>query len=148
MTTSWLHVQIDQHKWLAWSNFLIYWGSNLSRLGYLVLWDGLSCAVLCLLSESSHHICWHSLGHLLTYDSKDCTGSCPNVLLILIGLPYSVRRCCVFLHGTAFTQLKEEKIGLIDRNWMILHKPNSDFGPYFGLLRMDCIVDSRSWKLP
>ena len=26
--------------------------------------------------------------------------------------------------------------------------PSSDFGPYFGLLRILCIVDSLSWKLP
>ena len=34
-------MQIDQLEWLAWSNFLIYWGSTLSRLGYSVLWFGL-----------------------------------------------------------------------------------------------------------
>ena len=33
-----------------------------------------------------------------------------------------------------------------DFRWFNL--PSSDLGPYLGLLSMDCMVDSRSWKFP
>ena len=67
--------------------------------------------------------------------------------LISIQIKIDFMVICMEYSGS-FRDVRKKLSFICKRDYFWFLIPNSDFGPYFGLFRIDCMVDSRILKSP